>query len=179
MKLLVYFLVIICGCSSISMNTKDRSLTEDKVVYKLVSKESLKSGEPVKLQFILENKTDKPLFFLKWYTPFEGFNSDMFKITRNGGEIQYEGRMVKRGNPVFDDYVLISPGKSIDTIVELSLAYNLKDAGKYLIEFRGKLYDVIFASNAQEAEKLFPRSPDKNNMMDISGNTINLEIDEF
>jgi peptidyl-Lys metalloendopeptidase len=161
------------------MNKINSPQAEDMIVYKLVAKECHKDGEPVKVHFILENRSDKKLFFLKWYTPFEGLNSDMFRITLNGKQIQYEGRMVKRGIQSFDEYLLIDPENSLDTVVELSLVYNMNEPGEYQVEYRGKIYDFIFASEAKEAEKIFSKSPDKPKMIEISGNSLNLKIGKF
>lgn len=176
MKFLINLLVILTGCFPIAMDKTNPSQAEDKIVYKLVAKECFSNGAPVKIKFILENGSDKTLFFLKWYTPFEGCSSDMFKITGNGKEIQYEGRMVKRGNQRFEDYLSINPSSSIDTVLDLSSLYNLKDRGEYRIEYRGKIYDYIFAADAKNAEELFLSSPDKQKMVDISGNSLNLKV---
>lgn len=179
MKLIIYIVIAIFSCNSFNMNKVHYSLAEDKIVFKLVAKDVFRNGEPVKIQFILENKSDKPLFFLKWYTPFEGFNSDMFRIIRNGAEIQYEGRMVKRGNPGFEDYLMIKAESSAEASVELSLVYNMKEPGEYRIEFRGKLYDYLYSDNLQEARKLIPPSPDNARMVDISGNSLVVNVSKY
>jgi hypothetical protein len=179
MKLIIYIVIAIFGCNSFNMNKVRDSLAEDKIVYKLVAKDVFRNSEPVKVQFILENKSDKSLFFLKWYTPFEGFNSDMFRITRNGAEIQYEGRMVKRGNPGFEDYLMIKAGSSVEISVELSLVYNMKESGEYRIEYRGKLYDYLFSDNSQEARKIIPTPPDNARMVDISGNSLVVNVSKY
>lgn len=152
---------------------------DDGITYKLVACDSLFSSQSVEIQFILENKSDKSLFFLNWYTPFEGFNSDMFRVFLDDEQIRYTGRMVKRGNQSIKDYLLIEPGGSLDTVIDLSSVYNLKNQGEYRIEYRGEIYDYMFAEEMQSMEEFFPRSPESHKMIAISGNSLNIEVSEF
>lgn len=179
MKLVIYIFIIASGCFSINRGKMHTSPAEDKISFKLVAKESFKVNDPVKVQFILENRSEKPLYFLKWHTPFEGINSDMFRIIRNGREIKYEGRMVKRGNPGREDYLVINPESSIDTLVELSLVYNMNETGEYRIEYRGILYDLIYAANQKEIDKMLPKSYEKLNMINITGNFLIIKVDNL
>jgi hypothetical protein len=179
MKHLICFLLVLSGCYSSNMSSMNHSPGEVNVAYQLVAQDNFKAGEPVKVKFILENKSVNVLYFLKWYTPFEGLNSDMFKVTLNGVEIPYEGRLVKRGAPALEDYQSVSPGSSIETVLDLSLVYNMKTSGKYSIEFRGKIYDYIYTMKAVNPEKILPTSPDKQQAMDISGNTLNINVGMF
>jgi hypothetical protein len=177
MKLFMIILLLALRCGSIEMNRKPLSHAEDKIVYKLVAKEDFRIDEPVKVQFILENRSDEALFFLKWYTPFEGFNSDMFIVTCNGRVIQYEGRMIKRGNPGLKDYLSVDPGNSLNAEVELSLVYNMKDTGNYRIEYKSAIRDFIFLNKAQKPENYLPVVPGKEQKMDIKGNLLNLKVE--
>lgn len=106
---------------------------------------SVRAGEPVELRFQLTNRTAQPLYVLTWRTPLEGLMGNDFQITRDGTEVPYQGRMVKRGNPLAEHYVTLAPGASVDAKVELSLAYEMTRPGRYRIEFRGPLMDVAGA----------------------------------
>ncbi|WP_239470717.1 protease [Archangium violaceum] len=104
---------------------------------------TLKAGQPVEARFQLTNRTAQPLFVLKWRTPLEGrLLGNDFAITRDGTEIPYQGPMAKRANPGADSYVAIAPGASVEAKVELSLAYELTQPGRYRIAFRNELLDV-------------------------------------
>ncbi len=103
---------------------------------------SVRAGDPVELSFRLTNRTAKPLFVLSWRTPLEGLRGNDFQITRDGTEIPYQGPMAKRGNPSAESYVTLAPGASVDAKVELTLAYEMNQPGRYRIEFRGTLLDV-------------------------------------
>jgi peptidyl-Lys metalloendopeptidase len=104
---------------------------------------SVRAGEPVQLRFQLTNRTAQPLSVLKWRTPLEGLMGKDFQVTRDGTEVAYQGRMVKRGNPSADAYVTLAPGASVDAQVELSQAYEMKQPGRYRIAFHGELMDVV------------------------------------
>jgi hypothetical protein len=123
---------------------------------------SVRAGEPVQLRFQLTNGTSKPLYVLTWRTPLEGLWGNDFQITRDGTEIPYQGPMRKRGDPRAEDYVTLAPGASVDASVELSLAYDMSQPGRYHIEFPGPLMDV-----ARKQEDV-PRSLDQLQPMPVS-----------
>jgi peptidyl-Lys metalloendopeptidase len=103
---------------------------------------SVRAGQPVEVLFRLTNRTTQPLFVLTWRTPLEGLLGNDFEVSRDGTGIPYQGPMVKRGNPRAEDYVTLAPGASVDALVELSLAYEMTQPGRYRIAFRGPLMDV-------------------------------------
>ncbi|MCY1019714.1 protease [Pyxidicoccus sp. MSG2] len=114
----------------------------------LSAPKTVKAGEPVEVVFRLTNPTAKPLYVLDWHTPLEGLLNDIFQITRDGTELSYAGPMLKRGNPGADDYVAVAPGASVEGRVNVALAYDFTQPGRYRIAFRGRLMDVA----TQQAE---------------------------
>lgn len=123
---------------------------------------SVRAGEPVELRFQLTNRTAQPLYVLTWRTPLEGLLGNDFQITRDGTDVPYQGPMVKRGNPGAEDYATLAPGASVDARVELSLAYDMKQPGRYRIAFRGELMDVA------EKQTDVPRSLDQHRSRPVS-----------
>jgi hypothetical protein len=103
---------------------------------------SQKAGEPVELTFRLTNPTAQPVFVLKWHTPLEGLRNNFLEVKRDGTEVAYQGRMVKRGEPSAEEYVTLSPGASVEQKFEASQAYDFSEPGTYEIAFRGPLMDV-------------------------------------
>lgn len=103
---------------------------------------TVKAGQPVEVVFRLSNPGAKPLYVLDWHTPLEGLLNNIFDVTRDGTEIPYAGPMLKRGPPQADDYVTVAPGASVEGKVEVSLAYELKQPGRYRIAFKNRLWDV-------------------------------------
>ena len=114
---------------------------------------SLRVGEPVELRFQLSNPTEQPLFVLKWQTPLEGLFGRHLEVTGDGVEVPYQGPMKKRGDPQASDYVTIAPGASAEATVNMSLAYDMQQPGRYRIAFRNELMDVT-ADKAEVPGKL-------------------------
>jgi hypothetical protein len=76
-------------------------------------------GKPIILGFALENLTDEDFWVLIWYTPLEGLEGKIFRVTCSGKEVLYEGPMVKRSDPVRDDYLHLGPKGSASAKVDL------------------------------------------------------------
>ncbi|WP_375773566.1 protease [Archangium gephyra] len=131
---------------------------------------SVRAGEPVELRFQLTNRTAQPLYVLKWRTPLEGLMGKDFEVTRDGAEVPFLGRMVKRGNPPADAYVTLAPGASVDAKVDLSQAYEMKQPGRYRIAFQGELMDVV------EKQAEVPRSLEQLQSRPVSCPTVETVI---
>lgn len=120
-------------------------------------------GGPVEIRFTLENLSSGPLYVLKWYTPLEGLKGDIFRVTRDGVEIRYEGMMVKRADPRKEDYVRLGPRESVSAAVDLASTYDLSKEGRYFVEFTGRFHDVV-----REGEEV-PRAMAKHTGVTVSG----------
>ncbi|HEX4966060.1 MAG TPA: protease [Thermoanaerobaculia bacterium] len=102
----------------------------------------LVAGGPVALRFRLANRTDGPLWVLRWNTPIEGWRGTIFTVTFQGAELPYRGPMVKRGDPGAEEYVKVTPETSINVSLDLAEAYDVKRPGKYEVKVTGSLLDV-------------------------------------
>ncbi len=171
MKILICFLTVFALSSAYA---SERPVFNRKqgpeMRFTLEARQSYVPGSPVSIRFTIENLTAGPLYVLKWYTPLEGIKGRIFKVTRDGAEVLYEGPMVKRANPVRDDYVRIGPGESVSVVVDLSMVYDLTKAGEYRVEFSGRVYD------AAVEEKTLPRPMDKHQGVDVSGNAVTFRV---
>ncbi|MEP7154517.1 MAG: hypothetical protein ABI905_01995 [Betaproteobacteria bacterium] len=96
----------------------------------------------IPLTFELANKTKKTYNILNWDTPFEGFYGPYLQITGPGGEVEYRGKVVKRGPPTREEYVSIKKGDRRAITINIAPAYDFKAPGKYEIVFDGKLFDA-------------------------------------
>jgi hypothetical protein len=96
---------------------------------------SLPNGEAVRVTFTLANHAPERLYVLTWYTPLEGIFGEIFRVTRDGQPIPYEGPLVMRGDPLPENYVLLDPGASVSADVNLATAYDFSQAGEYTIQF--------------------------------------------
>ena len=129
-------------------------------------------GERIEIDFTLYNHTDDSLFFLSWYTPFEGIKGKIFEVEFGGEELPYLGPMIKRGNPIFEDYIVIAPSDKIVTRVDLLPFYDFSIPGEYKVGFRGIVHDVrkTLIPGVQPGEPY--------NKMNITGNQIKFHIRE-
>jgi hypothetical protein len=157
-----------CAFSSENIATDN---SEDPVLrFKLEAQSLYTTGQHVPVVFILENLTDKDIYVLTWYTPLEGLKGRIFKVMRDGVEIPYEGRMIKRGNPLREDYIHIGPRGSVSTTVDLASTYNMNTTGEYRVEFIRHIYDLAFD------ESIIPRKQAKHQEITISGNAVTFHV---
>ena len=90
---------------------------------------------------------------LGWYTDLE--EEHIFKITKDGVEVEFYGPHYKRQAPVEKDFIKLKSGESLTQTFELTSLYDMSEAGNYEIA-----YDVIsfhlFSNKGQQkkAEKL-------------------------
>ena len=91
------------------------------------------AADPLAIEFSMINNTDDTLYVSKWKTPLEGFNSDMFTVTKGEEKVTYIGRLVKRASPSPDDYILIGPNKKVSRTIDLSEGYAVYKEGNYTV----------------------------------------------
>ena len=98
-----------------------------------------RADEPLNLTFKLTNNTSTTLNVLKWLTPLEGFNSNMFQIEISGEKALYIGRTVKRAAPRPEDYIEIKAGETVEQVLDLAKAYAVYKAGDYKVTYTSTL----------------------------------------
>lgn len=138
--------------------------------FRLTARESYSAGEPVTIGFSLENLSGEPVRVLKWYTPLEGIWGEIFRVTRDGQEVRYQGPMAKRGDPGQDDYVLIRPGSPASAEVDLSRGWDLSQPGTYRVELIGRIHDVV------RGEGSVPRPRDAHRGVDAKGDPVSFRV---
>jgi hypothetical protein len=135
--------------------------------------ERLHVGQEINLKFTLTNESDTPLYFLKWYTPLEGIAGEIFKITRDGQAVPYEGILASRSFPTIESYILINPGESISTVVDLGTSFDFTEAGTYQIGFLSPRISHIAGSEDEIAQTDADLGPVR-----ILSNPVTLEISD-
>jgi len=138
--------------------------------YTLMAQDTCDLGNPITIEFVIQNLSSREVWILKWYTPLEGIKGKIFEIKCDGVEMQYEGRFVKRGNPTKDDYVFLLPDLSVQVEVDLSQAYSLRKCKECQVTFKGRIHDVVFD------EHQVPRASDQQHPITIPGNTVSFQI---
>lgn len=97
----------------------------------------------VYLTFTVTNVTDHKLQLLSWYTPFEGFLSDLFIIKSDAGDpVDYNGMMVKRSKPSIEDYVVLPAKEKVEITLDLTQAYSLIQ-GEYTVQLVSKNWNYM------------------------------------
>jgi peptidyl-Lys metalloendopeptidase len=94
------------------------------------------------IQFTLTNNSNETVNVLKWNTPLEGINNDIFRIEKDGKPTVYLGRMVKRGAPRPEDYITMEPRGSVSVEVDLTEYYDISEPGQYDVRYRLAILDL-------------------------------------
>ncbi len=92
-----------------------------------------------KVEVTVTNTGSRTLRIPKWQLPTDVQRSNLFRITRDGVEVGYEGAMIKRGVPGAEDFAILRAGRSYRSVVELGTAYDLSKAGHYTVTYSAPL----------------------------------------
>lgn len=146
-RLIMFLSVVFCllGCeeeasvmneqSKVQVQQNSVSIVTQPLSCQLSMRSPQKLTDSVTVDFTIQNNSDEEILLLTWYTPLEGFFSNLFIITNNSGQtLDYQGAMVKRLSPTLDDYHALAAGESVSVSLDLRLAYQLL-AGDYTLVF--------------------------------------------
>lgn len=136
---------------------------------RLISAADFKSDEPVNLTFELTNTGGEDLYVLTWYTPLEGLFSDCLKVERDGGRVEYDGPLPKRGNPTAENYVLVPAGQTVSKEVEVSRAYDVNTPGNYDVELDTEVDDIVTAAAAKTLDESINEGNRQNSKQELRG----------
>lgn len=101
--------------------------------------------------FTIANDSATALHVLRWQTPLDGVDSDLFDVRLDGQPVRYVGRMVKRPAPQAADYAELKPGEARTVEVDLSAYYDMRKSGQYSVQYRGDAQTL--ALEARQAAK--------------------------
>lgn len=85
------------------------------------------------IEVTITNTGNRAVRVPKWELPSDSPETSLFKVTLDGKPVAYEGMLVKRGLPEATDFVVLPPGRSLKTVVDLSASYDLSKSGNYEI----------------------------------------------
>lgn len=108
-------------------------------------------GEGV-VEVVVTNTSHKTARIPKWQLPSTVAESNLFAISRDGEEVRYEGRMIKRAMPTAADFAILRPGQSHKATVDLGEAYDLSQKGAYNIAFGAPLQFASMSGGAMLRE---------------------------
>jgi peptidyl-Lys metalloendopeptidase len=99
------------------------------------NKLSFADGEDVLVKVIISNPGTQEIRILRWLTPIDGIESDIFSLTVDGQTASYTGRLYKRQAPTESDYLTIKPGERLESSVDLADYYDMSLPGPYHIAY--------------------------------------------
>lgn len=101
------------------------------------------------LEVIVTNTSDRIARVPKWQLPAASLESNLFRISRDGKPLAYEGPMVKRGLPTAADFAILRPGESRRTEVDLADYYDLRQPGQYTVVLTSPLQYASLSDGRQ------------------------------
>jgi peptidyl-Lys metalloendopeptidase len=132
-----------------------RSLADVTITFE---KASFGSDESVPVTVSITNPNKGPIRILRWLTPVDGVEDDLFVVTANGKPVEYIGKHFKRAAPADKDYLILRAGETIDARVDLSGFYDLSQTGFYEVAFRADSFSLYSKTPDFSANEDFMQS---------------------
>jgi len=104
---------------------------------------TFKLGDPVLLEFEIKNISGDAYQVLKWGTPLEKEVTNFLVLKRGNDVIEYDGRLIKRGDPPLESYETIQPGQTLSETLDISTSYSIDQPGQYTAMLNAKLFDAF------------------------------------
>jgi peptidyl-Lys metalloendopeptidase len=132
-----------------SNETVQDAVAGDVAVKLSVEKSAMAARDNVLVSVTMTNVSSRTVRLLKWNTPVDGLKEDLFKVTADGVQAEYNGRHYKWAAPQATDYLQLAPGESVSSKVDLSAIYDFSKTANYDISF-GASHDGVseMASNS-------------------------------
>ena len=125
-------------------NERTSEMDHQPFVTSLTAESSYRLGDPLLITFEIENTDSESYQLLTWGTPLEGqFTVDCLLVRRDGELVPYDGRLVKRGDPPPEAYVVIRPGERLKETVDISQAYSIEQVGDYTVTLNASFFDAF------------------------------------
>ena len=85
------------------------------------------------VEVTITNTSNQSVRMPQWLLPSSLIQAKLFRISRDGEQVQYEGPMIKRGLPTAAEFTVLRPGESRRTVVDLSKGYDMSQGGQYTV----------------------------------------------
>lgn len=166
----ILVIVVLCASCSSASQTSPKAIETDDNVDKLTSTKAIEADDSVNKQaltvgienvegtelntaairFYVTNNSSDDVRMLVWGTPFEQrLSADILQVSFQGEALPYLGRMVKRGEPVDQDYLLVPAGQRVDALLDISVSYGVSNAGEYNITLNLNEIEGVFMINQE------------------------------
>ncbi len=134
----------------------------------LTISESFVDGGNVYATLKITNNGKGPKKLLKWYTDLD--EQHIFKVSRDGKNVPYQGPHYKRQAPVDSDFLKLTPGQSLEKTYELSALYDMTQSGSYSITYDAHSFNLF--GNKGQVKKAERKGVDT-----LESNTVNFWMD--
>jgi hypothetical protein len=136
----------------------------------LTAAAQLGAGDAAMLHFTFRNAGPQPVHVLLWGTPFEAaWFAPYVKVWRDGKSVRFDGAMVKRGDPGAAAYLRFAAGQTMQAVVGLAPAFDVREPGRYRVEPDLWLNDVLLE------ERVLPRPRSQHVGQRLACNTVEFE----
>jgi peptidyl-Lys metalloendopeptidase len=104
------------------------------------------ANQDVEIILNYTNKGSDTVLIYQHYIPKQQLSDPLFEVSLNGTPVQYVGRLVKRSVPTLEDMFQLKPGRSVSSVVQLSLEYDMTKTGNYLVIFKHDIGPMLSTS---------------------------------
>lgn len=112
-------------------------------------------GDAVLVTCRITNETARSYRVLTWGTPLEGEVTHYLEVRRDGEKVEYDGRLIMRGEPGADSYLTLGPGEQVTRVLDVSASYAIDRPGAYTVTLAGRFHDAFAVPD--ETEELSAR----------------------
>lgn len=100
------------------------------------TKDAFNSDESVLIKVTITNPNKGSVRILRWSTPVDGVEDNLFSVLVNGKSAEYIGRDYKRPAPTDKDFLILRGGETIESTVDLAGFYDLEQTGYYQVSYK-------------------------------------------
>ena len=159
-KWLLVAVAAVCGASSAHAAGISATIEADRTF--------LADADPAVVRVAIRNDSAKDLYVLRWQTPLNGVQENLFDVRLEGKAVAYTGRLYKRAAPRAEDYVRIPAGGEIGAEVDLSAYYDMSRTGEYTVRYRASVQDALSGVGTRI---------DASGLREISSNVLSLGVE--
>jgi peptidyl-Lys metalloendopeptidase len=160
-KWLLVAVAAVCGASSAHAAGLSATIEADRTF--------LADNDPAVVRVAIRNDSARDLYVLRWQTPVNGIEGNLFDVRLEGQTVAYTGRLYKRTTPKAEDYVRIPAGGEIGAEVDLSAYYDMSRTGEYTVRYRSVVQDALSGVGT--------RISDASGLREISSNVLSLGVE--
>jgi len=146
MKIFLRCMMILVSIISLQVNAAKPQLDVQVTVERM-------ENSNVNATLTITNNGNGQQKILGWYTDLE--EEHIFKVMRDGVEVDFFGRHYKRQAPVEKDFIKLKSGESLSKTFELTSLYDMNEAGNYEVTYNVTSFNLFNNKGQQKkVEKL-------------------------